>query len=242
MCGRYSIYESMDYYLKELATKQPVINGYDLWPIERYNVAPTHRVEIIRPVEGGLSVDKVKWGWSPAWAKANPVLPILARVETMASNRFFKDLWPQGRALVPANGWFEWVEDPSDPKRKQPYYFTLKDQTPMFYAGLAQVRPASEPDDGDGFVVITTASDGRMLDIHERRPVVLAPEQAREWLDQTTSPQRAWDIAQQHCRPVQDFDWYKVAKAVSNVRNEGREMLDAVCEQSNRTGQMDLDF
>ena len=38
MCGRYSIYESMDHYLKELAPRQRVINGYDLWPTERYNV------------------------------------------------------------------------------------------------------------------------------------------------------------------------------------------------------------
>jgi putative SOS response-associated peptidase YedK len=61
MCGRYSIYEPMDHYLKELAPEQLVINGYDLWPGERYNVAPTTRVEIIRPTQGGLSVDKVRW-------------------------------------------------------------------------------------------------------------------------------------------------------------------------------------
>lgn len=65
MCGRYSIYEPMDHYLKELGSKQLVINGYGLWPIERYNVAPTTRVEIIRPMGDGLSVDKVRWGWSP---------------------------------------------------------------------------------------------------------------------------------------------------------------------------------
>jgi putative SOS response-associated peptidase YedK len=61
MCGRYSIYEPMDHYLKEYAPEQLVINGYDLWPIERYNGAPTTRVEIIRPTEEGLSVDKVRW-------------------------------------------------------------------------------------------------------------------------------------------------------------------------------------
>jgi putative SOS response-associated peptidase YedK len=42
MCGRYSIYEPMDHYLKTLAPEQLVVNGYDLWPIERYNVAPTN--------------------------------------------------------------------------------------------------------------------------------------------------------------------------------------------------------
>lgn len=57
MCGRYSIYEFMDHYLKELAPKQLMINGYDLWPIDRYNVAPTTSVEIIRPHESGLSID-----------------------------------------------------------------------------------------------------------------------------------------------------------------------------------------
>jgi putative SOS response-associated peptidase YedK len=48
MCGRYSIYEPMDHYLKELAPQQLIINGCDLWPIERYNVAPSTRVEIFR--------------------------------------------------------------------------------------------------------------------------------------------------------------------------------------------------
>lgn len=107
MCGRYSIYESMDHYLKELAPKQLVINGYDLWPIERYNVAPTTRVEIIRPREDGLSVDKVRWGWAPSWAKGKRPDPINARVETVMTGKFFQQLWPNGRVLAPANGWYE---------------------------------------------------------------------------------------------------------------------------------------
>ncbi|SDR97510.1 SOS response associated peptidase (SRAP) [Pseudomonas syringae] len=71
MCGRYSIYEAMDHYLKELAPEQLIINGYDIWPIERYNVAPSTKVEIIRSTEKGLSVDKVRWAWEPFWAKSS---------------------------------------------------------------------------------------------------------------------------------------------------------------------------
>ncbi len=99
MCGRYSIYESMDHYLRQLSLDLVVINGYDHAPINRFNVAPSTRVEIIRPVDDGLSVDRVKWGGSPFWAKGKRPDPINARAETVLTGKFFKELWPGGRAL-----------------------------------------------------------------------------------------------------------------------------------------------
>lgn len=241
MCGRYSIYEPMDHYLKTLAPEQLVINGYDLWPIERYNVAPTTRVEIIRPVADGLSVDKVRWGWSPYWAKGKRPDPINARVETVMTGKFFKDLWPNGRALAPANGWFEWVKDPNDAKRKQPYFIHLKDQGPMYFAALGQVRPGLEPDERDGFVIITAASDAGMLDIHDRRPLVLTPELAREWVDPQTPASRLEQIAQKGCRPVSDFHWHAVGKEVGNVRNEGAKLIEPLAGLDLLTEDQDKD-
>ena len=80
----------MDHYLKELAPRQLVINGYDLWPVEQYNVAPSTRVQIIRPAGKGLSVDKVKWGWAPFLAKGKRPDPINARVETLMTGKIFQ--------------------------------------------------------------------------------------------------------------------------------------------------------
>lgn len=48
MCGRYSIYESMYHYLRQLSLDLVVINGYDHEPINRSNVSPSTRVQIIR--------------------------------------------------------------------------------------------------------------------------------------------------------------------------------------------------
>lgn len=64
MCGRYSIYESMDHYLRELAPEQLVINGYDLCPIERYNVAPSTRVELIPASDRDTAVSQLPLGCS----------------------------------------------------------------------------------------------------------------------------------------------------------------------------------
>ncbi|NNJ17024.1 hypothetical protein CSV86_018440 [Pseudomonas putida CSV86] len=225
MCGRYSIYDSMDDYLKQLALDLVVINGYDHERINRYNVAPSTRVEVIRPALGGLSIDRVRWGWSPFWAKGKRPDPINARAETLMTGKFFKSLWPGGRALAPANGWFEWVPDPADPKRKQPYYIQPVDHSPLFFAALAEVHPGIEPDKHDGFVIITAAADQGLVDIHDRKPLVLSPDQAREWISPATSIERAAEIVESGCRPATDFNWHLVSKKVGGAFNEGQDLI-----------------
>ncbi|MEJ5861660.1 SOS response-associated peptidase family protein [Pseudomonas farsensis] len=225
MCGRYSIYESMDRYLQQLALDLVVINGYDHERINRYNVAPSTRVELIRATEGGVRVDRVTWGWAPFWAKGKRPDAINARVETVMTGKFFKSLWPVGRVLAPANGWFEWLPEPGDPKRKQPYYISAADGEPLFFGALAEVHDGLEADDRDGFVIITAAADEGLVDIHDRKPLVLTPDLAREWIDPATTPERAEEIAQKGCRPATDFKWYPVSKAVGNVRTQGPNLI-----------------
>ncbi len=228
MCGRYSIYDAMDDYLRHLASDWVVINGYDHERINRYNVAPSTRVELIRQVGNGLRVDRVKWGWAPFWAKGKRPDPINARAETVMTGKFFKALWPAGRALAPANGWFEWIPDPADPKRKQPYYIASANGVPLFFAALAEVYEVLEPNDQGGFVIITAAADQGMVDIHDRKPLVLTPELAKEWVDPSTTAARAEEIARDGCRPASDFKWHPVSKLVGNVRHQGPELIEPI--------------
>ena len=90
----------------------------------------------------------------------------------------------------------------------------------MFFGALAQVHPGLEPHDSDGFVIITAASDSGMVDIHDRRPLVLSPEHAREWIEPRLSAARAEEMVKELCRGVDDFEWFAVSKAVGHVRND----------------------
>jgi len=228
MCGRIVQYEGLIAFVEELSPQGRLFSPYDDKPIARYNVAPSTKVQIMRSSPEGLRIDPVHWGWAPFWAKGKRPDPINARVETVTTGKFFKQLWPNGRALVPSEGWFEWVKDPDDPKKKQPYYIRLKSQAPMFFGALAQVHPGLEEHEGDGFVIITAASDSGMVDIHDRRPLVLTPEHAREWLDPDLPPERAEELAKECCQITEDFEWFPVGKAVGNARNQGPELIQPI--------------
>ena len=178
----------------------------------------------------------MRWGWAPFWAKGKRPDPINARVETVTTGKFFKQLWPNGRALVMADGWYEWVNNPDDPKSKQPYFIRLQSPKPMFFAALAEVHPGIEPHDRGGFVIITAASDQGMVDIHDRRPVVLAPEHAREWMENDLDPRRAEELALDCCQATEDFEWFAVGKAVGNVRNQGPALIRSLLGKTQGCG------
>lgn len=218
----------MDTYLRQLSLDLVVINGYDHEQINRYNVAHSTRVEVIRPAPEGLRVDRVKWGWAPFGAKGRRPDPINARAETVVTGKFFKSLWSNGRALAPANGWFEWIPDPAEPKRTQPFYISSNSGKPLFFAALAEVHDQIQPDEREGFVIIPAAADEGLLDIHDRKPLVLTPDAAREWIDLNTTAERAEEIVRQGCRPATDFLWPPVSKQVGNVGNEGAELIKPV--------------
>lgn len=98
----------------------------------------------------------------------------------------------------------------------------------MFFAALAEVHSSLEPHEGDGFVIITAASDQGMEDIHDRRPIVLKPEHARKWLDPSLEREQAEDLALECCQPTEKFEWYPVDKDIGNVKNQGRELITPV--------------
>lgn len=239
MCGLFVQRQSLAAYLNELGSEQLLLAGWDDSPVGRYNVAPSSQVQLLRTSAGGLVASPIRWGWSPVWAKGKMPPSINARLERVAEGKYFRQIWPH-HALVAADGWYEWVKDEADPKRKQPYFVRLRDGAVCFFAAIGQYpEEGNDPRKGDGFVIITADAEGRMVDIHDRRPVVLTPLLAREWLVPDTTLRRAAQLLLHQGRLPANFEWFKVGKAVGNVRNQGPELIEPMTKiASVRAGQI----
>jgi len=217
MCGRFAQYSSREEYFDALGLKPDEII-FDPEPIGRFNVAPGTRVLLLNERDDAFHLDPVYWGYGPAWWDKQPL--INARGETAATGRMFKPLWQHGRAIVTADGWFEWTREGG---KKQPYFICHKKREPLFFAAIGRA-PYDQDHGKEGFVIVTAASHKGMVDIHDRRPLVLTAEAVREWLSADTTPARARDIAHDAALPETDFTWYPVTPKVGNIHNQGPEL------------------
>ncbi|HBO9229172.1 TPA: SOS response-associated peptidase [Pseudomonas aeruginosa] len=221
MCGRLSQYTGLHEFVDALSMPNVLVNLVGEQP-QRYNVAPSTAVTTLRLEGDALVAQPIRWGWRPFWAR-DRAPPINARVEKVAHGRFFSAAW-RHRALCPVSGWFEWVAEGGP--RKQPFHIQHRDGSPILCAAIGQFPGLDdEPGEQHGFVIITADSAGGMVDIHDRRPVVLSPELAREWLDPATPAERAEQIVLLQGEPSEEFTWYAVDPAVGNVRNQGPHLV-----------------
>ncbi len=149
---------------------------------------------------------------------------INARVETAANSRMFKSLWQHGRAICFADGWFEWKREGD---KKQPYFIHHADGLPIFMAAIGSV-PFERGDESEGFLIVTAAADQGLVDIHDRRPLILAPEAAREWMRQDVGGKEAEEIAADGSVSAGHFTWHPVSHAVGNLKNQGSELIAPV--------------
>ncbi len=217
MCGRLAQYRGIHDFVSALSMPNAVVNSVGESPLECYNVAPSIGVAVLRLDGDILRGDLIRWGWRPHWA-TDRAAPINARVEKVAHGPFFRAIWPH-RAITPVDGWYEWVDE-GGPK-KQPYFIRRRDGRPSLCASIGQFAGGEH----DGFVILTADAQGGLVDVHDRRPVVLSPELAREWLYSETSKEQAEQLVLNLGDGPDAFEWHRVSSAVGNVRNQGASLI-----------------
>lgn len=210
MCGRFSQREAAEIYAAKLGWKSGRTNvGEGL----KYNIPPGTRPIVLHQLgDGSDQVDRLFWGYKPEWYKRSPV--INARLDTiLTKSPMWRGLLGK-RVLVPADGWFEWTGETGD---KQPWFIHAKDGKPIYMAAITAWQPGKAEDVEHGFAIVTDASAGGMVDIHDRRPVVLAPDAAREWTSPDISIESALELLST-ARPETAFKWHPVTRQMSNVK------------------------
>jgi putative SOS response-associated peptidase YedK len=227
MCGRYDQkHDKLDY---AMAMGWPVnrIKG-DSQAEPRRNVSPGTYRPVMHFADGEPAINDLFWGYRPAWA-ASKKIPIAnnARLEKI-TNGYWKKLMVGGRCIVPADGWYEWTGEKG---AKQPWHIHLKTREPLFMAGVANFGEFVEHRAEAGFAIVTADALGGMIDVHDRRPVVLSAADAATWLNPNLPPDEAKHLLEIAARPPEDFEWYEVDPIVNNSRNEAPTMGDPISNQ-----------
>jgi putative SOS response-associated peptidase YedK len=221
MCGRFVQKTPLGDIQVLFETTNPVPN---IGP--RYNAAPTDSLAVVRfnPQTRARSLDLLRWGLVPLWAKDLAFGPkcINARRETVATNNIFRDAFERRRCLVPADGFYEWQKRGA---AKQPH--AIVPAKGLFaFAGLWERW--KNPADGAivrSFTIVTGLPNALCAPIHDRMPVILPPAVWPLWLgEEAASPDELLALLQPY--PAELMRVYPIGPRVGNVRNDDPTLLD----------------
>ena len=220
MCGRYTLASPNP---AEVRARFRIAESIDVR--RRYNVAPGDEVlAVTTGRDGSPRGDLLRWGLVPSWAKQpeTGLKMINARVETVTERPAYRRAFERFRCLIIADGFYEWR--PTAGGRKQPFHITREGGEMFAFAGLWSIWHA--PDGGTlrTCTILTTAANSAIAPLHDRMPVILAPDAEPRWLDHETTTGEAFEIlaglgaAQTALRPV--------GLAVNDARYDGPECLE----------------
>jgi putative SOS response-associated peptidase YedK len=150
----------------------------------RYNVAPRQSAWIVRARDGVRELSQAGWGLVPRWSRAidHAGRPINARAETIAEKPSFRAPFARKRAIVVADGFYEWAGQGAS---KRPVRFRAS------AGGLLRIGAVYDDwiDPADGralrtFAIVTTGASLDVADVHDRMPLLLQADDAlASWLD-----------------------------------------------------------
>lgn len=181
VCGRYTITSPGQVIAEVFGVDEPI----ELVP--RYNVCPGQDVPVVRTRRGAddRELDLLRWGLVPWFAKEpGPAARMInARAESAATSPAFRDALQRRRCLLPADGFFEWQAGATKRAPKQPHLVRRGDGRPLALAGLWERWKGRDGTKIESCTVLTTTPNALLESIHDRMPVILAPESWSLWLD-----------------------------------------------------------
>ncbi len=220
MCGRFTLTEVDP---GKLRLRFRVDESAEIDERPRFNIAPTDPVLAIRrSPEGAREAGRLRWGLVPGrWAEG-PGRPLInARAETLTEQPAFRDAFRERRCLIPADGFYEWREDE---RGKQPVWIRRSDGDLFAFAGIWAELQGTGEGPLHSCAIVTCEPNEVVRPIHDRMPVILAPDAESAWLEPESGPGDLLTLL----RPLdpEALDVREVSDAVNDVRQDGPELLE----------------
>jgi putative SOS response-associated peptidase YedK len=225
VCGRYSLAAPNP---AEVRARFPIDESVEIR--RRYNVAPGDDVlAVTTDRDGNPRGELLRWGLVPSWAKQpdTGLKMINARVETVAERPAYKRAFERYRCLIIADGFYEWRRPASGPK--QAFHITRTDGRPFAFAGLWSIWYGEDDQKLRTCTIITTAASSAIAPLHDRMPVILAPDAEAAWLEPEQPPARLRELLVG--LSPEDTALRQVGPAVNDARYDGPDCLAPALEE-----------
>jgi len=183
MCGRYllddEVYADMWMTLNsEFGIQAPEMSATQNFATG--GIFPTNIAPVITHdgAAANICVHWCKWGF-PQYKGAGVI--INARAETAMEKNMFQRPLLKRRCVIPSGGFYEWSRADGR-KKKDKYLLRRPGERLLYMAGMINTFRDADGCDYNAFVILTTAANDSVLPIHDRMPVILAPDERGPWI------------------------------------------------------------
>jgi len=223
VCGRFGLFVT-----PEVLEEYFSVDDLAAAPEPRYNQTPGQAVAVVRERDGRRSLGALQWGLIPFWAKDASIgrRLINARLDGLDAKPAFREAWQRRRCLIPASGFYEWSEPEAG--RKRPYFILPKDEPVLALAGLWERWRTPNGDRLETCVIVTTAANAQLAQIHDRMPLLIPRDAQALWLDPRSSVEDALQLTE---RPPA-LDVRAVGFGVNDPRNDDETVIAPVAQAS----------
>ncbi|MFJ7469490.1 SOS response-associated peptidase [Peribacillus frigoritolerans] len=223
MCGRFTLFTDIE----EIKERFEIQGSFDEEYQFSYNIAPSQSV--LSVINDGVRnrLGYLRWGLIPFWAKDEKAgyKMINARAETIAEKASFRNAYKKKRCLIIADSFYEWKKTP---ERKIPMRIKLKNHAPFGMAGLWESWKSPEGISIYSCSVITTVPNELMTSIHDRMPVILKPEDEKDWLNPSNNDPA---YLQQYLKSFdsEQMEAFEVSTDVNSTKNNSPNLIQQIC-------------
>lgn len=172
MCGRYYVDHQtageIEKLVRQLNEKMKNKAAADCLKLTAKDIHPTEAAPVLAASNHVLSCQWQHWGF-PGFQKKQVIFN--ARCESVMEKPTFRESILHRRVVIPGAWFYEWN------RKKEKNIFYRKEQPVLFMAGCCKTY-----EDGDHFVILTTAANASMQPVHDRMPLLLEREEVADWI------------------------------------------------------------